>query len=188
MSRTIKMRVDTKEISRMINSLNTLSSDINKLKTEIPKEIAKEGLKHLNSLYAKKPSTNDTDDINTSIQEYDGGCNIISQGKDVLYEEFGTGDEGARHPHKDKSKYGLKDYNSGPTIRPVNSNNPKGNSWLEKKGITKGKYWVYMKDGVPTPTQGIPAGKQMFDTSNYLRSGVIKTIMKEKASDVLSKV
>ena len=45
-----------------------------------------------------------------------------------------------------------------------------------------------MKDGVPTPTQGIPAGKQMFDTSNYLRSGVIKTIMKEKASDVLSKV
>ena len=46
MSRTIKMRVDTKEISRMINSLNTLSSDINKLKTEIPKEIAEEGLKN----------------------------------------------------------------------------------------------------------------------------------------------
>ena len=185
MSRTIKMRVDTKEISRMINSLNTLSSDINKLKTEIPKEIAKEGLKHLNSLYAKKPSTNDTDDINTSIQEYDGGCNIISQGKDVLYEEFGTGDVGEQSPHENKDKMsGLKGYNTGPTIRDV----PKGNAWLEKKGITKGKYWVYMKDGVPTPTQGIPAGMQMFDTSNYLRSGVIKTIMKEKASDVLSKV
>lgn len=178
------MRVDTKEISRMINSLNTLSSDINKLKTEIPKEIAKEGLKHLNSLYASKPEDNDTDDIHTSIDKTETGYSIISQGKDVLYEEFGTGDEGARHPHKDKSKYGLKDYNSGPTIRPVNPNN----SALKAHGITSGKYWTYEKDGEIKYTQGIPAGMQMFDTSNYLRSGVIKTIMKEKASDVLSKV
>lgn len=178
------MRVDTKEIGRMINSLNTLSSDINKLKTEIPKEIAEEGLKYLNSLYALKPEDNDTDDIHTSIDKTETGYSIISQGKDVLYEEFGTGDEGARHPHKDKSKYGLKDYNSGPTIRPVNSNNPA----LKAHGITSGKYWTYEKDGEIKYTQGIPAGMQMFDTSNYLRSGVIKTIMKEKASDVLSKV
>ena len=184
MSKTIKMRVDTKEIDRMINSLNTLSSNINKLKTEIPKEIAEEGLKYLNSLYASKPIDNDTDDINTSIDKTPTGYAIISQGEDVLYEEFGTGDEGARHPHKDKSKYGLKDYNSGPTIRPVNSNNPA----LKAHGITSGKYWTYEKDGELKYTQGIPAGMQMFDTSNYLRSGVIKTIMKEKASDVLSKV
>lgn len=178
------MRVDTKEIGRMINSLNTLSSNINKLKTEIPKEIAEEGLKHLNSLYASKSKDNDTDDIHTSIDKTANGYSIISQGKDVLYEEFGTGDEGARHPHEDKSKYGLKDYNSGPTIRPVNSNNPA----LKAHGITSGKYWTYEKDGEIKYTQGIPAGMQMFDTSNYLRSGVIKTIMKEKASDVLSKV
>ena len=178
------MRVDTKEIDRMINSLNTLSSNINKLKTEIPKEIAEEGLKYLNRLYASKPTDNDTDDIHTSIDKTSTGYSIISQGEDVLYEEFGTGDEGARHPHKDKSKYGLKDYNSGPTIRPVNSNNPA----LKAHGITSGKYWTYEKDGEIKYTQGIPAGKQMFDTSNYLRSGVIKTIMKEKASDVLSKV
>lgn len=178
------MRVDTKEISRMINSLNTLSSNINKLKTEIPKEIAEEGLKYLNSLYASKSKDNDTDDIHTSIDKTANGYSIISQGKDVLYEEFGTGDEGARHPHKDKSKYGLKDYNSGPTIRPVNPNN----SALKAHGITSGKYWTYEKDGEIKYTQGIPAGMQMFDTSNYLRSGVIKTIMKEKASDVLSKV
>ena len=178
------MRVDTKEIGRMINSLNTLSSNINKLKTEIPKEIAEEGLKHLNSLYASKSKDNDTDDIHTSIDKTANGYSIISQGKDVLYEEFGTGDEGARHPHKDKSKYGLKDYNSGPTIRPVNPNN----SALKAHGITSGKYWTYEKDGEIKYTQGIPAGMQMFDTSNYLRSGVIKTIMKEKASDVLSKV
>ena len=178
------MQVDTKEIGRMINSLNTLSSNINKLKTEIPKEIAEEGLKHLNSLYASKSKDNDTDDIHTSIDKTANGYSIISQGKDVLYEEFGTGDEGARHPHKDKSKYGLKDYNSGPTIRPVNSNNPA----LKAHGITSGKYWTYEKDGEIKYTQGIPAGMQMFDTSNYLRSGVIKTIMKEKASDVLSKV
>ena len=184
MSRTIKMRVDTKEIGNMIDRLNTLSSNINKLKTEIPKEIAKEGLKHLNSLYASKPTDNDTDDIHTSIDKTETGYSIISQGKDVLYEEFGTGDEGARHPHKDKSKYGLKDYNSGPMIRPVNSNNPA----LKAHGITSGKYWTYEKDGEIKYTQGIPAGMQMFDTSNYLRSGVIKTIMKEKASDVLSKV
>lgn len=178
------MRVDTKEIGRMINSLNTLSSNINKLKTEIPKEIAEEGLKYLNSLYASKSKDNDTDDIHTSIDKTETGYSIISQGKDVLYEEFGTGDEGARHPHKDKSKYGLKDYNSGPTIRPVNSNNPA----LKAHGIISGKYWTYEKDGEIKYTQGIPAGMQMFDTSNYLRSGVIKTIMKEKASDVLSKV
>ena len=178
------MRVDTKEIVHMINSLNTLSYNINKLKNDIPKEIAEEGLKHLNSLYSSKPEDNDTDDIHTSIDKNVTGYSIISKGTDVLYEEFGTGDEGARHPHKDKSKYGLKDYNSGPTIRPVNSNNPA----LKAHGITSGKYWTYEKDGEIKYTQGIRAGMQMFDTSNYLRSGVIKTIMKEKASDVLSKV
>ena len=177
------MRVDTKDIDDIINRLNNLSSNINKLKTDLPRAIGEEGLSYLNSLYASKPKENDTDDITTSIKDYDNGCYIIAKGKDVLYEEFGTGDEGEKNPHPERLD-GLKGYNTGPTIRNVNPDNPA----LKSRGITSGKYWTYEKNGEIVYTQGIPSGKQMYNTSRYLKKGVIKKIMKEKASDVLSKV
>lgn len=184
MSKIKKIHIDSKEIDDLINSLNILSRDLKKLSQDIPMEIAEAGLKYLNKQYATTPRDENIEDINTSISKTARGYNIVSSGKDVMYEEFGTGDKGQANPHKEKSKYSLKEYNSGPTIRPVNPNNPK----LAENGITSGMYWTYDKNGKIIYTQGVPAGMQTFKTSNYLRSGVIKTILKEKASDVLSKV
>lgn len=168
----------------MINSLNNLSKDLNRLKSEIPKEIATVGLQYLDLQYNSTPSDENIEDIKTDIVKTLSGYSIISQGKDVIYAEFGTGDKGEATPHKEKSKYGLKGYNTGKTIKPVNPNNKS----LAEHGITSGKYWTYEKDGKIIYTQGIPAGMQMFKTSNYLRSKAIKNVLEEKASDVLSKV
>lgn len=184
MSRTKRMKISTKDINDMIKSLNNLSNNLDQLKNDIPKEIAEDGLKYLNKLYNKTPSDENIEDINTSIGKSLNGYSIISQGKDVIYAEFGTGDKGENSPHREKSKYGLKGYNTGKTIRGVNPNNKS----LIEHGITSGKYWTYEKEGKIIYTQGIPSGMQMFNTSNYLRSKGIKNILDKKVRDVLSKV
>lgn len=178
------IRISTTDINNTIKSLEKLSDSLKSLETEIPMEIAQLGLNYLNQQYASTPYDENIGNINTSISKTINGYNILASGKDVIYAEFGTGDKGESSPHKEKSKYGLNDYNSGKYIRETNPNNPK----LAEHGITGGKYWTYSKNGEIIYTQGIPAGMQMFNTSNYLRNDVIKSVLDKKARDVLSKL
>lgn len=178
------IRISTTDINNTIKSLEKLSDSLKSLETEIPMEIAQLGLNYLNQQYASTPYDENIGNINTSISKTINGYNILASGKDVIYAEFGTGDKGESSPHKEKSKYGLNDYNSGKYIRKVNPNNTK----LSEHGITSGKYWTYSKDGEIIYTQGIPAGMQMFNTGNYLRGEAIKNILDTKARDLLSKL
>ncbi len=184
MSKIKKINIDNRDINDLIKSLTKLSNDINELPKEISKEIAEIGLVKLNDFYGSKVDDPNITDIQTSIRETATGYQIISKGRDVIYEEFGTGDKGQQTPHKEKSKYGLKPYNDGVYIRDVNPNNEK----LISQGITSGKYWTYKKDGKVYYTQGVPAGMEMFKTSNYLRDKGIKQILDKKVGEVLSKV
>ena len=184
MSKVKRIHISTNDINNTIKSLESLSNSLKKLETDIPMEVAQLGLEYLNKQYASTPSDENIGKINTNISKTLNGYNILASGKDVIYAEFGTGDKGESSPHKEKSKYQLKGYNSGKYIRSVNPNNSK----LAEHGITSGKYWTYSKNGEIIYTQGIPAGMQMFNTSNYLRSTGIKTILDKKASDVLSKL
>lgn len=84
-------------------------------------------------------------------------------GSQLIYDEFGTGDEGQRDPHPRKSEYNLNDYNSGPYIRE------------DKYGR---HYWFY-KNKI---TNGVPSGKFLFESmmnaQNY-KADVIKKKTKE---------
>lgn len=180
MSKNKSIGLDIKQIGDLIKSLNTLSKTLEKMPNELVNELGALGLEKLNEKYSQRKQDENITDINTSVKPSENRCDILSQGKDVIYEEFGTGDEGKGNPHPDKSKYNLNDYNSGKYIRNANEKSA-------QHGITDGKYWTYKKDGDIKYTQGVPSGKEMFETSNYLKE-TIPDVLKKKASDVLSKV
>lgn len=184
MSKKVSLNLSSYSIEKLKSSLENMSKQLNNAKKEIPLEIAKNGLSYLDSLYENMEKDENIEDIKTSIKQTTNGCKIISKGKDVIYEEFGTGDKGQASPHPDKGKYSLNPYNSGRKIRNV----PENNKWLASHDITSGKYWVYMKDGRLIPTQGVPSGKQMYNTAHYIRKEVVKKVLDKKARDVLSKV
>lgn len=185
MNRVKKIQISSNDINELISGLETLSSEIKQMSMDIPLQVAHQGLTYLDKQYANTPDDENITDITTSVGKTTNGYAILSTGYDVLYAEFGTGDKGEQKPHPEKNKYSdLKGYNTGDTIRDV----PKGNEWLDKNGIIEGKYWVYMKDGKLIPTQGVPSGRQMFNTSNELRSNIIKKVLDEKGRDAISKV
>ena len=184
MNRVKKIQISSNDINELISGLKTLSNDIEQMRSDIPLQVAHQGLTYLDKQYANTPDDENITDITTSVGKTIDGYAILSSGYDVLYAEFGTGDEGQAKPHKEKSKYGLKGYNTGKHIRSVSE----GNEKLASKGITSGKYWTYEKDGKIIYTQGIPAGMQMFNTSNELRSNIIKKVLEEKGRDAISKV
>jgi len=171
MSKVKKINLDTNEISSLIKSLKTLSNDLQKLPKEITKEIADIGQEFLENEYAntKTDQTIDIGTISTEIVETSKGYSIIASGEEVLYAEFGTGEEGSENPHPRKSEFGLNAYNSGPTIK-VNTK-------------TGRHFWWY--NGY---SEGNASGKQVFNTSKFLKDNVIQKVMKEKVGEVISKV
>lgn len=68
-----------------------------------------------------------------------GKYRVDISGDQVIYDEFGTGNEGKSSPHKEKSKYDLDPYLSGSTIR------------YDKNGLP---YWSFNYKR----TYGVPAG------------------------------
>ena len=121
-------------------------------------------------------------------EKMDNGYKLIAKGKDVIYEEFGTGDRGEDDPHPDKSKYNLNDYNSGYFIMSVEDiGNQDLLDFLKEEGITSGKYWSYRKNGERHFTQGVPSGKEMWNTRNEMIKNIIPKAKKELGVELLDK-
>lgn len=90
---------------------------------------------------------------------------IALTGENAVYDEFGTGEEGASNAHPYKGEFGLNAYNSGPYVS--THINP-----------FTGKYYWIIPDTYFVPneyventgyTEGIPSGKQMYSTDNYIK-------------------
>lgn len=171
MNKVKKINLDTNELSALIKSLRTLSNDLQKLPKDITKEVANIGQEYLENEYAntKTDQTIDIGTISTEVVETSRGYSIVASGEEVLYAEFGTGEEGSEDPHPRKSEFSLHAYNSGHTIK-VNSH-------------TGRHFWWY--NGY---SEGNPSGKQMFNTSKFLKNNVIHKVMEEKVGEVISKV
>lgn len=164
--------LDTKDINSLIKSLKTLSSDVKKLPREVCRDVALLGKEFLDEEYAQAQTdqTIDVSSINTSIKRLSNGYQIKASGKDVIYQEFGTGEHGKASPHPEKNKYPLNDYNSGEFVK----------NHINKYGR---HYWYYKGY-----SEGNPSGAEMYNTSRFLKQKGINDILKKKASDVLSKV
>ena len=171
MSKVKKVNLDTVELASLVRNLRTFSNDLQKLPKEITKEIADIGREFLEEQYANTHTyqTIDINSISTDVIETHNGYSIIASGEEVLYAEFGTGEEGADDGHPLKGDFHLNPYNSGPNIK-INS-------------ATGRHYWWYQGY-----SEGNPSGKQMFNTSKFLKDNVVKKVLKEKVGEVISKV
>ena len=182
------IKVDLSDIDKVVNALEVLYQDLKQAEKDIPKEIAEKSLKFLEKEYQHLYRDPNIDSISTRTQETAQGYNIIASGSDVIYAEFGTGDKGASDPHPDKSKYSLNPYNYGSFILDVSDvKNKNMLDILAKNGITSGKFWSYRKGGQSYLTQGVPAGKQMFNTFNYLKNDEISKIIKKRGEEINAK-
>ena len=170
MNKTINVGLDTGELTDLVKKLKRLSNDMKKLPSLLAEEVARDGLEELNKQYLSTNQKN-TDDITTSIEKNSNGYSIVGKGKDVIYAEFGTGEIGKENPHERSQKeFGLNDYNSGPIV----------STHINSKGR---HYWFY--NGY---TEGIPAGKQFFNTGNYIKNTGIKKASERLVGDMLSKL
>lgn len=175
--------MNNSDLSRLIDNLKTLRTDIVKLEEEIPRAVGEQGFKRLQKEYSTTIQDPNITDINVVLTATQKGYNLTAIGKDVVYEEFGTGDEGASngHPWKGQTNFKLNPYNSGKTIR-------EANEFSALHGITSGKYWTYKKSDTIYYTQGVPSGKELYRTANYLKDEVVKKIVSQKVGEILSKV
>lgn len=164
--------IDVGDINSLIKDLKKLSQNVKRLPDEVCREIAELGKEFLDDEYsqAQTDQTIDVSTINTNVLKVENGYQIQASGKDVLYEEFGTGEYGKASPHPEKEKYNLNDYNSGPFV---------------SKNINKyGRHYWYHKGY----SEGNASGAEMYNTARFLKQKGINDVLEKKASDVLSKV
>jgi len=178
------MGLSSNDIKETIKKLKEFQKNISEADKEIVEQLADIGLQKIQDNYnitGYKDGNEDTGFFKTGSDKVK---RIGVTGTQVLYNEFGTGTIGSQNPHPEKSGYGLNSYNSGRTIR----KNGKSESNATQNGIPEGElYWTYMKNGQKHYTQGIPAGKQVYDAANSLKEEKTR-ISKKVVGDVLSKL
>ena len=156
-------------IQDAIKRLNVLKKEVNDLKETIPKELAEMTADKISEYY----NTKGFDDGGTptiGVEKTDKGYRAYIKGTKVIYDEFGTGENGKDNPHPEKDKYPLNDYNSGPIV----------STHINKEGR---HYWFYQNNY----TEGHRAGLFMYNSSIWLRNNY-KEIIKKKVDEVLSKL
>lgn len=171
MNKTLHIGFNTNDINKAIAKLEKLDNDFRSLSDTMVKEIANDALKYLDTLYSTTNFDENSGDISTSIKTTPFGYAIVASGKDVIYEEFGTGEYGKESPHPEKSNYPLNDYNSGDFV----------STHINENGR---HYWYYNGKYY----EGVPAGKQIFNTRNYILDKSIKKIHDKVVGDMLSKL
>lgn len=179
----INIPLTTKGIKDFKDKIDNLITQLPKVNEQILSELADLGQSEIEKNRASTIYTDGNDDYKVFKEKTENGYKVGARGSQVLYDEFGTGTEGLNAPHPMKNDFNLKEYNSGKTIRNASIN------MKPETGILPGElYWTYKsKDGSIVYTQGIPAGKEVFNAEQTVKSKK-KQIVKKKVGEVLSKL
>lgn len=172
--KTIKVPLSNSGLDTLINKLNSMKDGLENANEKIVKEMATFVENQVSNNLAATPYKDGNEDAIAYSEIKRNKAEAGMQGTQVLYDEFGTGTAGANSPHPDKGKFALKGYNTGPKIK------------VSKTGEL---FWIY-KDkntGELVKTQGIPAGKQVFDANTMLRGRKMQ-IIKQEVGEVISKL
>lgn len=172
--KTIKVDLSDSGIKELIEKLTQLDENLKEASKKSIEDMANLCEKQIINNYSSSPYTDGNDDVSFIKRQQNNKTKVGVEGTQVLYREFGTGTEGLNSPHPIKNKYNLKGYNSGEKIR-VNSKNGE-------------LYWIYNdKSGNPVYTQGIPAGKEVYNAAIILK-GKKLSIIKKRVGEALSKL
>lgn len=165
------------------NKIANLDNSLTNIGNNITKDIADLAQKEIAQNYSASPYTDGNDDCQHFKEKTENGYKVGVKGSQVLYREFGTGTEGLNSPHPIKGNFNLKGYNTGRTIRKANVYTSATTGMLLGE-----KYWTYRdKSGQKVYTQGIPAGKEVFNASRTIRNKM-NSIIKKRVSEGLSKL
>ena len=175
----IKVELSEKGINELIEKLESLQKgSVSSMKATLT-DLARLGENEIAQNIASSQYTDA--EIPVTFQEGDLEklkYTVGMKGTQAIYDEFGTGTIGKfseAHPARNTVKgVVLNDFNSGKTIRPKNAPDEL-------------KYWTYSYNGKIVRTQGIPAGKQVYNASLEVRKEVIN-FSKQRLGDVISKL
>lgn len=172
--KTIYVKLSQASIEEAKKKLIEFGNNLEKASENIKEDMANLLETQIKNNYASSPYTDGNDDASFFRETKQKKTIIGARGTQVLYREFGTGTEGLNAPHPMKNEYGLKGYNTGEKIK-VNSKNGD-------------LYWIYKdKNGQAIYTQGIPAGKEVYNASVILKGKKI-SIYKKRVGEALSKL
>ena len=176
MNKTLQVTLNSKSIENTIEILKMIQNNMDNLASDIIEEAVKDSVDHLDKLYNERTLD---EKPNVSYSKTNNGWKITAVGQDVLYEEFGTGEVGKDSANNDaefnteRQTYGLKDYNTGEFVK----------NHINKNGR---HYWFHKGPGMMFDngyTEGIPAGKQVFNTRKYLIESAIPNAEKKVMGD-----
>lgn len=182
--------LDTKGLTELQKEIEKMQQKMEEAAKKLAKELSEYGLEQMEDIYSNfelhgsQPST-------FYIEGTENNKKIVMQGPQAIYDEFGTGTEGAMKPHPIKKEFNLDDYNShiipNGTIRyatqkDVNKARAKG-EYIPLGGL----FWTYKDEAGETHyTQGTPAQREGYDSlmATIDKSPeIIHKVMKEVVKD-----
>lgn len=175
----MKITLTNEGISKAIEKINNLNEEVTDIAlNRVVKQLVRIGTDIANDYTIGAPQSNEEPSVIISGLLENGKAGYIAlRGEGAVYEEFGTGEEGANDPHPMKNNFPLNPYNSGPTIRYDEFDRP---YWIYKPMAGQPYFDEYGK------THGIPSGKMIYNASKHLRS-VKDNIIKTEFENVLKK-
>lgn len=158
----MKIGISKWEVDELIKDLKFLKDNLELARKEVVKTLIDKGGNQAEMYNNMAPQSGLTKSrvIYYTTENSESGY-IALTGPNAVYDEFGTGEEGAKDAHPLKGEFGLNPYNSGPEI----FYNQFTNRYQWAYSPMAGKPY-FTDEGL---TSGIPSGKQMYNTSNYIR-------------------
>ena len=174
-------------INSLRKKIESISDSLAYVSYKTVEELATTGEDVAKVFDSTSPKSGEVDNIFRSTkpksQEKFITAKVIMSGPNAIYEEFGTGEEGASdaHPLKWQTASGahLNPYNSGPTIR-INPSTGR-HYWFYKPMAGRDYY------GSTGYTEGIPAGKQMYYTIKHLNK-IKKSVAVKHANNTIQEI
>lgn len=175
-------------IPNLIELVNgILKSNIESIGPKVVERLLEEGYTKATEFNATAPQSGEEKSkvIKKTLASKQKGY-IALVGDNAVYDEFGTGEEGADDGHPLKQAFGLNPYNSGPYVSTHISKTTGRHYWFYYPMRGKPYYdFIEGRDAVGY-TEGIPSGKQMYNTSVYLQS-IKNDVIKKTVNEYLKK-
>ena len=160
--------LSTAGIKDAIETLGFLKSNINLASQEIVKQLVDIGYETASQINANAPQSGLTkSQVIQGITENKTKGYVALTGPSAVYDEFGTGEEGAADPHpmKNNTSRPLNPYNSGPYVS-THINSKGEHYWFYSPMAGKNKYYK-PETGY---SKGIPSGKQIYNAAKEVRA------------------
>lgn len=179
----MKIGLSEWEVNEVIKNLKFLKDNLKIAQKDTIKTLVNKGGEQANMYNNMAPSSGiDKSKVIYKVTENGESGYIALSGPNAVYDEFGTGEEGANDGHPLKGEFGLNAYNSGPYVS--THINP----------FTGKHYWIIPdKYFVPNEyventgyTEGIPSGKQMYSTDNYIKF-IKKNVIEQEFNKAVKK-